>query len=241
MFNIPHLKKNHESCNFIELGVGHIPYSFRDVQGLLLASAQNTEYKAPSSFTSLAIDRLLSFCWWKSIQKILGLPTQGSNPGSLAQQAGVQPPAQYSELALRHQSTFSLKQNKHRSLVRIRCIQTLIVGPGERWLVINEVKSWPKYFHWRWSQKTASWERGVELHSEHPTLFFWPQNHYKLNNLIKGVGSHGGRIEFYLTFTLTSTTFFMGTFPEKYQPPTRISVQSLTQSIVVLYFLNIYV
>ena len=32
--------------------VWHIPYSFRDVDGLLLASAQNTEYKAPSSFTS---------------------------------------------------------------------------------------------------------------------------------------------------------------------------------------------
>ena len=46
----------------IRLGVSHIHYSFREVQGLLLASAKKTEYKAPSSFMSLAIDRLLSFC-----------------------------------------------------------------------------------------------------------------------------------------------------------------------------------
>ena len=32
------------------------------VQGLLLALAQNTEYKAPSSFMLHAINRLLSFC-----------------------------------------------------------------------------------------------------------------------------------------------------------------------------------
>ena len=45
----------------IKLGVWHIPYSFRDVQGLLLASAQNIEYKAPSNFISHEIDRLLNF------------------------------------------------------------------------------------------------------------------------------------------------------------------------------------
>ena len=43
------------------LGVWYIPYSFSDVQGLLFASAQNTEYKAPSSFMFYAPDRL-SFC-----------------------------------------------------------------------------------------------------------------------------------------------------------------------------------
>ena len=69
--------------------MGHpVPYLFRDVQGLLLASAQNTEYKAPSSFKSHAIDRLLSFCWWKSLLKVLGLPTRGSNPRPPVQQAG---------------------------------------------------------------------------------------------------------------------------------------------------------
>ena len=49
----------------IRMGVWLIPYSkfsFRVVQGLLLASAHNTEYKAPSSFMLYAIDRLLSFC-----------------------------------------------------------------------------------------------------------------------------------------------------------------------------------
>ena len=46
----------------------------------VLVSAQNTEYKAPSSFMPYAIDRLLSFCWWKTALKILGLPTLGLNP-----------------------------------------------------------------------------------------------------------------------------------------------------------------
>ena len=45
----------------IRLGVCHTPYSFRDVQGLLLASAQNTKYKAISGFVPYAINRLLSF------------------------------------------------------------------------------------------------------------------------------------------------------------------------------------
>ena len=36
-------------------------YSFWVVQGLLLASAQNTEYKAPSCFMSHAIDTLTEF------------------------------------------------------------------------------------------------------------------------------------------------------------------------------------
>ena len=66
----------------IRLWVWYIPYSFRDVQGLLLASAWNTEYKAPSSFASHVIDKLLSFCWCKSILKILA-------PSS--QQARIQP------------------------------------------------------------------------------------------------------------------------------------------------------
>ena len=101
------------------LGVLHIPYTFRDVQGLLLASDYNVEQwvqgilqcwlspyemkddKAgslahtlliqgcPGSFTWLgiehwvettfsfmwhAMDRLLSFCWWKQSLKILGFP-----------------------------------------------------------------------------------------------------------------------------------------------------------------------
>ena len=46
----------------IRLGIWHIPYSFRDFQGLLLSSAQNTEYKVPSSLMSHAIERLLRFC-----------------------------------------------------------------------------------------------------------------------------------------------------------------------------------
>ena len=48
--------------NDVRLGVWRIPYLFRDVQGLLLVSAQNTEYKIPFSFMSYAINRLLSFC-----------------------------------------------------------------------------------------------------------------------------------------------------------------------------------
>ena len=63
----------------IRLGVRHILYSFRDVQGLLLASAGKSEYKTPSSFKSLAIDRMLSICWWKSILKIHGLSIWESN------------------------------------------------------------------------------------------------------------------------------------------------------------------
>ena len=39
----------------IRLGVWHIHYSFRDVQGLLLASVHNTEYKAPSSCILLIV------------------------------------------------------------------------------------------------------------------------------------------------------------------------------------------
>ena len=44
-----------------KLGVWHLPYLFMDVHGLLLASAWNTEYKAPSSFLSHSINTLLSF------------------------------------------------------------------------------------------------------------------------------------------------------------------------------------
>ena len=54
----------------ISLGVWHMPYSFRDIQGPLLASAQNTEYKTPSCFMSCVIGRLLSFYWEKSYQQI---------------------------------------------------------------------------------------------------------------------------------------------------------------------------
>ena len=57
----------------IRLVVRYIPYSFRDVQGLLLASAQITEHNAPSSFTSHAIDRLLSFLLMKDNFENLGL------------------------------------------------------------------------------------------------------------------------------------------------------------------------
>ena len=39
----------------------------------------------------MIMDRLLSFCWLKSISKIHGLPTQGANPGPSAQQAGIKP------------------------------------------------------------------------------------------------------------------------------------------------------
>ena len=50
----------------MQLWVWHMPYSFRDVQGLLLASAENTEYKAPSS------------CWVSAdesqVWKLLGSP-----------------------------------------------------------------------------------------------------------------------------------------------------------------------
>ena len=38
----------------IRLRVWHIPYLFRVVQSLLLASAQNAEYEAPFSFMSQA-------------------------------------------------------------------------------------------------------------------------------------------------------------------------------------------
>ena len=60
-----------------------IPYSFSDVQDLSLASAKKTEYLATSrsSFTLHAIDRLLSFYWWRSILKILGFPILNANPG----------------------------------------------------------------------------------------------------------------------------------------------------------------
>ena len=61
--------------------VWHIPYLFKNVQGLLLALAQNTKYQAPFSL-------LLSFCLHKSITKILGLPTRCMNPGPLVQKAG---------------------------------------------------------------------------------------------------------------------------------------------------------
>ena len=37
------------------------------------------------------IDRLLSFCWWKSNFKSFGLPTRGLNPGPPSQQAGILP------------------------------------------------------------------------------------------------------------------------------------------------------
>ena len=72
----------------IRLGVWHVPYLCRDVQGLLLAAAWNTEYKAPFSFTPHAINRLLSFCWWKPILNILGLPSRFETRPS-GQQAGV--------------------------------------------------------------------------------------------------------------------------------------------------------
>ena len=78
----------------IRLGVWHIPYSFRDVQGLLLASAQNTEYKAPSSYrTSRAIDRLLSFYQLIKVnfENSLPPPTQVSNPGPSSQNFGFLP------------------------------------------------------------------------------------------------------------------------------------------------------
>ena len=44
-----------------KLGVWHLPYLFMDVQALLVASAWNTEYKAPSSFMSRLVNMLLSF------------------------------------------------------------------------------------------------------------------------------------------------------------------------------------
>ena len=75
----------------IRLGVWHIPYSFRDVEGLLLASAQNTKYKAPSSSIPHVIDRLLNFCWWKSMLEILGFQTRGLYPRPSAQQAIILP------------------------------------------------------------------------------------------------------------------------------------------------------
>ena len=78
----------------IRLGVLHIPYSFRDVQSLSLASEENTEYKAPSSFMSHAIDRLLSLCWWKTTLKIFGLPI-----------VGLKPQLQHSRMAFCHQTT----------------------------------------------------------------------------------------------------------------------------------------
>ena len=71
----------------IRLEVWHIPYSFRYVQGPLLASAQKTVYNKPSCIKSNAIDRLLGFCCKNSILKIIGLPAWGSNPGPSAQQA----------------------------------------------------------------------------------------------------------------------------------------------------------
>ena len=54
--------------------------SFRDVQGHLLASAQNTKLVQCNlwlcGFVSYAIDRLLSFCRWKSNLKVLHSPPQ---------------------------------------------------------------------------------------------------------------------------------------------------------------------
>ena len=40
-----------------ELGIWHLPYSFRDVHGLLLASAWNAECKTPSSFIYMSFDQ----------------------------------------------------------------------------------------------------------------------------------------------------------------------------------------
>ena len=43
----------------ISQALHHIPYSFRDVQGLLLATTQNTKYKATCIFMLYAIHKLL--------------------------------------------------------------------------------------------------------------------------------------------------------------------------------------
>ena len=58
-------------------------------QGLLFALAWNTQFKAPFIFLLHMIDKLVSFCWWKSILKFLGAPPevwtedlQCSMPGS---------------------------------------------------------------------------------------------------------------------------------------------------------------
>ena len=48
-------------------------------------------YNALFSFMSHAIDRLLSFCWWKPILTILGLPTLGLYPGPLGQHSTNRP------------------------------------------------------------------------------------------------------------------------------------------------------
>ena len=48
--------------------------------GLLLASVENTEYKAPSGFMSHAINRLPDILPIKVFENI-GFPTLGSNPG----------------------------------------------------------------------------------------------------------------------------------------------------------------
>ena len=125
--------RGRRSDELIRLWVSHIPYSFRDVYGLSLASAQNTEYKAPSSFTSHESDRRLSFCWWKPILNMFGLPIWGSNPGPSAQQSGIQPQGHSAALDAQRQNNKSgrvcdstalfgifFSINKHRNLKRLR-------------------------------------------------------------------------------------------------------------------------
>ena len=79
----PSAKGKHND-EMIRLGILQISYSFRDVLGLFLASAQNAEYKAPSSSTLPAINRLESSSWRKPILKILGLPTPCFEPSMKA-------------------------------------------------------------------------------------------------------------------------------------------------------------
>ena len=60
-------------------GFWHIPYSYRKSRVFYFSTERWNEYKTPSSFTShamIAIDKLLSFCWWKLILKILWLPNR---------------------------------------------------------------------------------------------------------------------------------------------------------------------
>ena len=75
--------KGRRNDEMIRLGVWHIPYSFRDVQGLLLASAHNTEYKAPSSDRQAAEYLLMKDDFENS-----WAPHTGFEPPPSVQQAG---------------------------------------------------------------------------------------------------------------------------------------------------------
>ena len=98
----------------IRLGVWHIPYSFRDVQCLFLASAQNTQYKTPDRQAAeflLMKDGIENSC----------SPHPGIEPPPSVQQAGALPLYQTKRITSSNETQkITIQQNKTQKIFRVR-------------------------------------------------------------------------------------------------------------------------